>query len=106
MTHKNPVEQDPGTLQRAICDIDAMAQEGFSEIEAIAKLAEKWLERPDSYRHLNVVSAALRAIWGKAQKSEECISNFADRLGCGHFDEGLQRVLAAERKAKEAANGR
>jgi hypothetical protein len=75
---------DPETLQSAISDIDCLAQTGFSEISAIAKLALASMEVPDSYRNPETIAQALRIIVGKAGDSEASISREAEDVGCNY----------------------
>jgi hypothetical protein len=92
-------ETDVKRLQSTVEDMDALSQCGFSEIEAIAKLAEEWLKTPDNHRHLGTVSAALRTIWGKAQEIQDCISGQAEDVGCHYVPEEVEgRVMEALQK--------
>jgi hypothetical protein len=49
-------------LHGAIGSMDALSQEGFSEISAIAKIALVALEHPEGYRHPENVAQVLRTI--------------------------------------------
>lgn len=93
----------PEKLQGTIKDMDALAQDGFSEISAIAKLALAYMERPDSYNHRENIAHALTSIWGKADDTLNNISHEAEKVGCNFVDEAQNRRYAANRAAREAA---
>ncbi|MCL2012420.1 MAG: hypothetical protein FWG75_06515 [Cystobacterineae bacterium] len=99
--NKHDKETDVKKLQDTVESMDNLSQDGFSEIEAIAMLAEQWLESPDSHKHLNIVSTALRAIWGKAQDIQNCINSEAENVGCHYVPEDRERRWL-ERKVREA----
>lgn len=88
-------------LQTAVFDMDCLAQGGFSEISAIAKLALAALETPDGYRHPETIAHALRAIWGKADDTENHINGQAEEVGCNYRDPNADRRSAAQRSARQ-----
>lgn len=90
-------------LRNAVQAMDGLAQDGFAEISAIAKLALAMLEHPDGYRHPERIAQALRTIWGKADDMENCISGEAERVGCNYVDESKMRRYAAQAEARGAA---
>lgn len=90
---------DVKLLQGAVHFMDALAQEGFSEISAIAKLALAALETPDGYRDTETIARALRAIWYKADDIENCINHQAEEVGCNYRDPNAERRYAAHRAA-------
>lgn len=73
-------------LHAAVYDMDCLAQGGFSEIAAIAKLAMVALETQDGYLHPENIANALRTIWGKAYDIENCINDTAEEVGCNYVD--------------------
>ena len=75
---------DVKKLRNTVEFIDALAQEGFSEICAIAKLALLALESPEGAGHIRSVAHALRAICGKAGDIENCINGEAEAVGCNY----------------------
>lgn len=77
----------PAQLRAAVTDMDALAQDGFSSIEAVAVLALARLESPDCYRFLEHIAAALKLIKGTAQSGEDCINSRAEEVGCSHVDQ-------------------
>lgn len=91
-------------LQAAITSMDACAQDAFSEISAIAKLAMMAMETPDGYRHPETIVSALRAIWGKADVAQDSINYEAEEVGCGYIDPSIElRYVAQLAASKEAA---
>jgi hypothetical protein len=78
-----PSSDDIQKLRNLITDIDALAQEGFFEISAIASLALKSLEKPESYRDIENITQALLVIKSKADCINDCIGNEAEQVGCG-----------------------
>lgn len=83
-------------LRDAICVIDGLAQEGFSQIAAIASLALLSMEVPDAFHLRTDLAYALSAIRGKAQEIEDCIHSEAERVGCNYVDEHHGRRLKAQ----------
>ncbi|MDB0569815.1 hypothetical protein LBW59_03380 [Ralstonia solanacearum] len=92
---------DAKNLREAIQNIDALSQDGFSEIAAIAGLALSRLEMPEGLLHLEDVAYALQAIRGKAQDIKNCINGEAESVGCNYTDAAVQRRFDA-RRATEA----
>lgn len=90
-------------LRAAIDLLDNLSQEGLSEITAIAKLALLSLESPDSYRHLDNIAHALKAIWSKANDTQDSINGEAERVGCNHVDKAERRRWEARRIALSLA---
>jgi hypothetical protein len=84
-------------LQAAVTDMDALAQQGFSEILAIAKLALAAMETPDGYRQPETIAQALRAICGKAAAIENDINCQAEEVGCNYRNPNTSRRYAAHR---------
>lgn len=92
---------DATKLRSTLEFVDCLAQGGFSEVAAIAKLALQSLEHPDGYRHLDNIVHALNAIWGKAEHIQSCISSEAERAGCSYVDDAERRRFDARRIACE-----
>ncbi len=82
-------------LRDTVLSIDSLSQNGFSEIATIAKLALARLETPDGYRHLEDPAYALRAIWGNAENTENCINSAAVDIGCNYVDDAQRRRYEA-----------
>jgi hypothetical protein len=88
-------------LKRAITQIDELSTNGFSEIAAVAKMALAWMETPRGYNDTEVLAAALKTIWEKADTTENSISYEADQVGCATDHDGLKRRLGAKRLHRE-----
>lgn len=71
-------------LTHSIDFMDALSQEGFGEIAALARLALCRLETPEGSDHIDDVAVALRHILDKSADIREAIHEEAERLGCGH----------------------
>lgn len=88
-------------LQSAITDMDALSQEGFSEIAAIARLTLRAMEAPSTTTRDNEdIAQALRTIWGKADDIQNCINCEAENVGCNWMSEASKRRWAAIQEAQ------
>lgn len=105
-TPKTTTAAEVEELRAAIDLMDNLSQEGLSEITAIAKLALLSLESPDSYRHLDNIAHALKAIWSKANDTQDSINGEAERVGCNHVDKAERRRWDAQRIALSLAADR
>ena len=96
----------PEDLRTAIEEMDGLAQGGFTEIAAMAKLALLAMEQPNAYTNggMDHVATMLSAIWGKALDIENCINSTAENVGCNCVDQAQRRRWNAQRRAKDAAN--
>lgn len=90
-------------LRNTVNLVDCLAQGGFSQISAIARLALAQLEHPDGYRHPELIAEALNAIWYKAEEVENCINSQAEMVGCNYVDEAQRRRWAAAKQTQGAA---
>lgn len=84
---ENPEIKD---LKWAITQIDELSTDGFSAIAAIAKMALAWMETPRGYNDTEVIAAALKSIWEKADTTESSISYEADQVGCAATHDELK----------------
>lgn len=84
-------------LRTVITEMDALSQEGFSEISAIAELALAALETPDGYSKIENIVQALQVIRKRAMDIENCVNATAEAVGCNYEDEALKRRYAAHR---------
>lgn len=91
-------------LQHTIRGMDGMAQDALSEIAAIAKLLLASLENPVVCYDSNTIARALGAIRSKALDAENCITAYAEEMGCNYVDEAFMRRIAARRQPR--AEGR
>ena len=81
-------------LRHVITNIDALSQEGFSDIAALAKLALIALDTPDYDRNIAAIARALSTIFGKAQDIENSINHAASEVGCDFRDPPTARNVA------------
>ena len=95
------IVKDVHKLQAAITDMNALAQDGFSEIASIARLAAKSLETPEGYRNWDDVAHAFKTIWCEALEIKDYINNEAEGVGCNHVNAAERRRWAALREARE-----
>jgi len=84
-------------LRSAVETMDSLAQEGFAQIAAIAKLALSHLQTANGWQHVDTLAHALEAIQGKAEVQHDCISHEAREVGCGWQDAAAQRRMTAQR---------
>jgi hypothetical protein len=87
-------------LGEAIENIDAMSQDGFSEIAAVAGLALSRLETPEGLLNLEDIAYALQLIRSKAQDIEAGINWEAEQVGCNYKDAAMLRRFEARRAAE------
>ena len=99
-----PVSADAACLRQTMTLIDSLAQDGFSEIAAVAKLALAALETPDGYRHPENIAWALSAIWAKAEQIEAFINNEAEKVGCNYVNDSQRRRWDARAAARGQSN--
>jgi hypothetical protein len=90
-------------LRNAIEVMDALSQEGFSEIAAIANLALARMEMPGCYHSLGDIAYALLAIKQKAENIENYVNAEAEDVGCNYTNPFHKRRLAAEYGSQEGA---
>jgi hypothetical protein len=93
----------PAKLREAITEMDSMAQDAFSEIATIAKLALASLETPEGYSNIEGIARVLNFICGKALDAENYINCTAEGVGCNYKDQAMLRRWDAKRKAREIA---
>lgn len=79
-TDGNDIRKLRGTIEM----MDALSQEGFSEIAAIATLALTALEAPQGYNDLESIALAFAAIKRKAEDGKNCINFEAEDIGCNY----------------------
>ncbi len=90
------------TLRVTIKDMDALSQEGFGQIRAIAGLALRSLETPEGSRDMESIAHAFWAIAGRAEDVGDCINSLAEGAGCAWVNVDEQRRREASRAAEVA----
>jgi len=99
-----PLHANIRQLRSAVENMDGLAQEGFSQIAAIAKLALSHMETPHGWQHPEAIAQALEAIQGKAEVQNDCISHEAHEVGCAFADAArLRRFKAIDTRLGVAA---
>lgn len=96
---QTPDPKEMRELRNTVELMDALSQEAFAQISAIAKLAVWSLESPDGYQHIELVANALKAIWGQADDALENVNRQADLIGCSYLDRSERRRLEASSEA-------
>jgi len=74
-------------LNKTIEFMGLLSKTGFSQIEAIAKLAFSHLESPEGYNQLEDICKALEIIQEKAFDIQNCINSKAENVRCNYKDE-------------------
>ncbi|WP_051516733.1 hypothetical protein [Herbaspirillum sp. RV1423] len=89
-------------LEKAVNFMDALSQEGFGQIAAIAKLAILSLETPEGYypAHRETLAAAFTAICKIADDIADCINCEAEEVGLNHKDERTEARHEARREGE------
>jgi len=87
-------------LLRTIEDIDALAEEGFRNIEVISMLAIKWLETPDAHCRHRVGDKTLYTVLGLLKAQAE---SYVNLIGCHAEEFGVDQRAAQLRALREAA---
>lgn len=96
VTNLKPTTAPSGEdLLDTIRTMDALSQEGFSRIAAIASLALLAMKTATPCDVMNVIQA-LRAIRGTAQDIENCINYEAEQVGGNHVDPDRREKLLAD----------
>lgn len=88
-------------LRDTIKDMDAVSQDGFSRIEALARITLMALETPDAYRFTELIAQTLETIATVAQTSMDAVNSGAEGVGCNWVMQAEQRRMAAHRVARE-----
>lgn len=96
---------DAQRLSGAIKDMDAMSQEGFNRIEALARVALMALETPAAHRAPEMLAGVLEAIASTAQASRDAVACSAEDVGCRWVIRSELRRLEAARKAAALIRG-
>jgi len=90
---------DTKRLLATINDMDAISQEGFSHIEALARVALMALQTPDGHRFTEMIAKTLETISTIAQTSMDMVNSEAEEVGCNWIDADGRKRAAAYRDA-------
>ena len=88
-------------LCNAVEEMDSISQIGFSEIEAIARLALTAMENPRTCNDLDSFARAFNCIASKACDVQNMINSVAEGVGCNSIDESERRRWDAFRQARD-----
>lgn len=93
-------------LRNTIEFMDALSQEGFSQIAAITNLVLTSLRAPEAHLRLDDIATAMLVICGKAIDIQNCINGEAEQVGCNFVEnaERSRRVALRAEREQEAAN--
>lgn len=91
---------DYNKLKSTIETLDALSQDGFSEISTLAGVALKLMETPDAYLWPETIAQLLGTIRVKAEDIENLINCEAENVGCNYKDEAAERRYEARRAAE------
>jgi hypothetical protein len=87
-------------LESTIKTLDALSQDGFSTIFALASMALRLMETEHAYHCPETIAQALTAIRAKAEDIENLINCEAESVGCNYEDPAFKRRLEARCAAK------
>jgi hypothetical protein len=90
-------------LAEAVENMDMYAKDGFGKIEAMANLARKSLQLPETYRSPNDLAEALRSIAYVAMDMRSVIAVEAESVGANFLDEAERDASRARWDAMRAA---
>ena len=100
---------DIAKLQATVQTMDALSQDGFSEISTLASMALKLMETEHAYLYPEAIAQVLTSIHAKANDIENLINSEAEEVGCNYKDEAAARRAdaryAAEKSLKERCHG-
>lgn len=99
-------EPDREELLEAVWAMDMFSQEGFDRVEAMATIALKLLERPETYRHLYPLVEALKNIIFTANNNRDLINGRAEGVGANCVDEPAYQAQSARLAAVREAFAR
>lgn len=92
---------DEARLRATVYDIDALSQQGFGHISAIARLAMISMEVAASSQDLECLAKALDAIVSIAGDIQNCINSVAEDVGCNFIDSAEHRRMAVRYEGKQ-----
>ena len=94
----SPQAKEIKNLKSTITDMDCLAQDGFSRIRAIARLALSAMKTEDVIRLSEDFAKAFETICIIAHSAEECVNGEAEDVGC-NFTSSLENLRYAARAA-------
>lgn len=84
-----------GRLESSVVDMYEFSSSGFEKIEAVAKLALKAMENPETYNHIDNIGMVLETIWGLAEQARMCVETEIADAG---LDQSTEKETASLRR--------
>ncbi|HAG2477563.1 TPA: hypothetical protein G8W07_002873 [Salmonella enterica] len=88
-------------LTEATRDIAIVSYYALSEINAIGKLIQSWMESAEAYRNPEIISRAIDNIVYIAQEARESVEGEAELAGCEYMDANTKRRLKAAEEYRD-----
>ncbi|MBL8448195.1 MAG: hypothetical protein JNJ44_12365 [Zoogloeaceae bacterium] len=98
---KNP---DLDKILEAVETMDMFSQDGFDRVKALARMALRLLELPETYSHPDTLAEALNTIVLTADDNRNFINCEAEAVGANYVDELGHKALRARMDAVRAAS--
>ncbi|ECA5828292.1 hypothetical protein EL832_22245 [Salmonella enterica subsp. enterica serovar Hvittingfoss] len=76
-------------------DIAIISYYALSEINAVGKLIQSWMESTEAYRNPEIISRAIDSIVYIAQEALESVGGESESAGCEYIDANTKRRLQA-----------
>lgn len=92
---------DINLLTAAVKDIAIVSYSALSEINAIGKLLQSWMETTEAYRNPEIISRAIDSIVYIALDALESVEGEAKLAGCEYMDANTKRRLQAAEEYRE-----
>jgi hypothetical protein len=93
------------TLRQTIRQMDALSQEGFTDVAAIAKLIKVALEAANFSDPKKMIFPALGQIVDRAGDAENCINSEAEEVECNFVSPEISKAIAASLERAVTASG-
>lgn len=88
-------------LAEATRDIAIVSYYALSEINAVGKLVQSWMETTEAYRNPEIISRAIDSIVYIAREALESVEGEAKLVGCEYMDANTKRRLQAAEEYRE-----
>ncbi|EAM3004148.1 hypothetical protein CE658_26210 [Salmonella enterica] len=92
---------DINLLTAAVKDIAIVSYYALSEINAVGKLVQSWMETTEAYRNPEIISRAIDSIVYIAREALESVEGEAESAGCEYMDANTKRRLQAAEEYRE-----
>ncbi|HCA3884568.1 TPA: hypothetical protein MPK85_005325 [Salmonella enterica] len=88
-------------LTEATRDIAIVSYYALSEINAVGKLIQSWMENAEAYRNPEIISRAIDSIVYTAQEALDSVEGEAKLAGCEYMDANTKRRLKAAEEYRD-----